>query len=1095
MELSDFFYQYPEIYSDDFQKIINKKAEFFEKSSPESEEVTRIPGKTILFKHQEFAIRFFSQYDSLLLFHGTGSGKSCTTIAPTDSFFLNALPKLSNGFVDAYLNNKHSYLSKVHVLLKGDSLKTEFITQLVNWCSNGKYLTKEVREAETPAQFITSAKSAISEHYTIETYGSFINSVYPFDPFEGEDTSDIVLRNIESIVDNSIIIIDEVHNLRLDETENYSPDTVSQSPVLNSGTGDIDDVSNFSSRRQKDIQYRRLHNILHVAKRIKILLLSGTPLIVDPNELKNIINLITPLDKQIPFSFNIEEATVESLEPFVKGKISYVRSVNNSVTVKREGEVFDNILLKSNEQTGNLILYPTTMSDFQGRIYLETPTGVFETRRQEVADFVFPDGSYGITGFKKYVTKNFGDVFQPNNELITYLRDPVKLRKISAKYKTILDLVKKAEGNVFIYTNKVHGSGSIILGLIFENNGYSRFKRLSSKPEEVEPKNRYAIITSSTTSEEQVSIQKIFNSEQNYKGDLLKVIIGSRVTRDGLNLDNITDIHLVSGDWTESSNFQALSRGIRSGSHNILLQKKMEKNPDKDPEVEVKVYRHISVVDEREFEKYGGNPVSVGLLIHSTAEKRDIKIRKTLRLMMRLAVDCSFNRGRNIVSGKDYSQECDYDVCDYDCYPVVGKRDKFIFDSYDVLYSRPLIEEVMNFIQKDLSLNFISMRSGIRAMFPRVPSSYIDMAIYNLIEENRIFSDRFGRKCTIEEVDSGVALVPFSLSSLKLDRELLLNESYYSQILSTVERRNLADLDFNFFDIEGLIFKVKDTKDVENFLRTLSKQTLIMLLERLVIDAVSGRRKLGEKELKILEIFDNLIIKTTKHTSSIEKLKEKLSVVAGKRGRKPTPESLLTIPQNQILILPDKNGEEIWIHLIGIIYSQNKNLASVVDTEEIKDLRILRKKNKIFEWVNGNVFDYPIYKKIFSERIEEIISQNSKGRVNGLFWPLDKDFSILDKRFSDKSTGKNCLFWRKHDVIELMFYLGVPPPDVILEDTVEEMERKISPLNFQSLDPNLKKLHTFVLYFAKWNNLKSSSKDLCSILKKFMNDFGMVIRI
>lgn len=1091
MELSDFFYSYPDISDNNFQKIINRKVEFIETGAILDEKIDKVPGVTRLLRHQRLMMRLISQFDELLFFHGTGSGKTCASVVSTEGFFIQNLPRTLNHYINSYVENKHSHIKKIHVLVKGDSLKTEFIKQVVKDCTDGRYITDEVKKAKTPQEFLNAAKSAISKFFIVETYGSFINSVYPFDPEDGEDESEIVLRNIENVVNNSAIIIDEVHNLRMEDSgkEYHELESITEgNRIINK-----DSTKNilFGSKNQKDIQYRRLKNIIQKSTHRKVILLSGTPMIGDPDEARAIMNLILPPEKQIPFSLNMNEATIEELEPYMRGKISYIRPVTTFVRSEYKGEVFKNVLSKEDE--GSLVLYPSIMESFQGKVYLKTPTGVFETRRQEAADFVFPDGSIGAEGFKKYVVKSSGDIFRGNSILTNSLRDDEKLKSMSTKYHAILNLVSKSEGNSFIYTNKVHGSGSIVLGLVFESNGYSRFKQITSDPENVTKKNRYAIITSSTSPEEQISIQDIYNSKENVDGELIKVIIGSRVARDGLNLSNVRWIHLASGDWTESSNFQAISRGLRSGSHNHLIKTMKERDPDSTGDLVVGIYKHVALVKDEDFEEVGGDKKSIDLMIYSIAQKRDIRIKRLQRIMMRLAIDCSFNRERNVIRGKDFSQECDYDMCDYSCYPE-DEIDKYIFDSYDNLYSKDLVESLVKTLKKYLKLNFSISSVEMKRIFKNVPDKFVQMVIHKTKKDNEIFNDRFGRLAVIEEIDGGVALTPYKLYPENTPN--LINDNFYSKILSTTEYNSISELSMTKGDISSLISQLRETRNVENFMKSLSREDIVEVVEDVFLRAALAETNLTSNEIDMMKIFSNIVIETKEYKKSINILKTKILDTKGKRGRKPLPENILSLPTENIELIDEDSIVKVWVHRVSILFSPNKGLASIKDVVSKKDIRILKIEpgGKTSGWRDLTVFETPIYKKVTSEHLESVISSQEKGSVNGITWPLGTDFIIIDRLHSEKSTGRNCLFWKKPDIIEVMYRIGVPSRSrVNINMTREDMENKISEIKFSISTSEMST--DFIFYVGAWIESNLSTKDLCVITKNFMEDNDLVIKI
>jgi len=81
---------------------------------------------------------------------------------------------------------------------------------------------------------------------------------------------------------------------------------------------------------------------------------------------------------------------------------------------------------------------------------------------------------------------------------------------------------------------------------------------------------------------------KVFNSEDNWDGSLIKVIIGSRVMRDGVDIHHAVQTHIIIPDWRIPGYIQAQHRGIRSAGHDYLIHHRAIKKVEKsraDPDI------------------------------------------------------------------------------------------------------------------------------------------------------------------------------------------------------------------------------------------------------------------------------------------------------------------------------------------------------------------------------------------------------------------------------------------------------------------------------------------------------------------------------
>src|SRR5258708_14471018 len=86
-------------------------------------------------------------------------------------------------------------------------------------------------------------------------------------------------------------------------------------------------------------------------------------------------------------------------------------------------------------------------------------------------------------------------------------------------------------------------------------------------------KPRYALLTNETINNDVAynSIMETMNSYENRHGEYIKCIIASRVARDGLKFKNIKNIVIVGPEYNPSATYQAIHRGIRTGSNQDLL--------------------------------------------------------------------------------------------------------------------------------------------------------------------------------------------------------------------------------------------------------------------------------------------------------------------------------------------------------------------------------------------------------------------------------------------------------------------------------------------------------------------------------------------
>ena len=234
-------------------------------------------------------MNYNSPYRGILVYHGLGTGKTCTSILATDSF-VNKKQKVVILSPASLENNYRKELKKcsrtgsmlrgkwclVHLTIKDDitlidlinkeiSIEREFITDndgIVWLPSFVKIPEKKIIEKD----IYYKNMSVENQKKTQLTYEYLINKRYTLLHYNGLLNTDLdKLEKLDSFgedaFDNSIVVIDEVHSFI--------------SRVVNGGK-----------------IARRLYNMLIQKQNIRFVLLSGTPVINHPFELSYTLNLL-----------------------------------------------------------------------------------------------------------------------------------------------------------------------------------------------------------------------------------------------------------------------------------------------------------------------------------------------------------------------------------------------------------------------------------------------------------------------------------------------------------------------------------------------------------------------------------------------------------------------------------------------------------------------------------------------------------------------------------------------------------------------------------------------------------------------------------
>lgn len=749
IELEHFISSYPYIengreptefypYLDKYEKDNFNKLEFFEDLLPVKEEKPEQKG--IPLKHQELLSRFMSPKtlnDEMLLFHQVGTGKTCTAINIAElSMSMN--PNL-----------------KVIVLVKGETIAKNFINELAFQCTPGQYVPENYEKLTKNEKVIRLNKN-IRTNYEIHTFYTFAKTIKHI-------KNDKLIENQFS---NKIIIMDEVHNIREYEQE---------------------------KKGEKVYVYKELHRFLHIIKNRKILLMSATPMKDNVTEFASIMNLILPIDEQLPVGKQFMDTFFENdnqpkiknmnqLKRVIRGKVSVLRAMESELIKMNIGETINELKYTK--------LDVDTMSEFQTEIYIdalrkdtssvsieqiksenindeinmssdninasqdidseqtdEEASGLYDNSRQ-ASLFVFPNKTYGSKGFNDpeniKISKDgkIGQKPKFTDKLINIitknktLKSPVDLLneigKYSSKYKkTLQDIILNPKENCFVYSKFVKGSGLIVFSELLKLFGYKEATGNEELTQEGQVL-RFGLLTGKITESIEKIIKK-FNSPENRHGKLIQVLIGSPLVSEGRSFKNIRQIHILTPHWNISETEQATGRGIRAFSHEDL---------DKS-ERTVKVYRHCSMANSKLIN-------SIDYIMYKKSEDKDIKVKQIERLCKESAVDCTFNKKRNqLETDIDGSRECDYQTCKYVCNNVsddyINKNvDKLIqgkiilsdkiTDTYNLFYGEQKLKATINLIQQLFKRKFFMHIKELMASFSDIPFMLLIRALKYMIQ-------------------------------------------------------------------------------------------------------------------------------------------------------------------------------------------------------------------------------------------------------------------------------------------------------------------------------------------------------------------------
>jgi superfamily II DNA or RNA helicase len=733
MDINSFLPAYPSVeerkddlvnlFPEGFYQGIHNKKEFNQASRLIPQEPR---GAFIPQGQQVFAPRYISSktpYESVLIVHSVGLGKTAlSAFVGEDNIGKNGLNRVL--FLVPNKNNISNVVNEIDRI------------------SGGKYQPEDP-DKFNDVELARRVRAKIRAFYKFETFGSFANS---FTNKLKNSSEQVVLNMYRKDLSNRIIIIDEVHNLRV------------------SSDGKSEDGKVYSI----------IHKILHAVENCKIVLMTATPMNDQWVELADIANLLLPKDDQLPRGKAFQDQytndgskikNVEVLKKALKGKVSTLFVSSSDVKKEIVGSL-----------VGGMKVFKVDahqMSDFQAAAYKkafqkdggkkdaidedeleeeikgekieEKKASIYSNSRQAV-NFVFPDGSWGEAGYSKYMNsktstdKNYPKMSQELKAALTGRSHEEmlgNLEKYSKKYADTIRIILKG-GKAFVFNKNVVGSGAILFARILELYGYTKFE----SKKKVDPKKKYfALITSRTANLPTYlkEVQEVFNRPDNAEGQFIQVLVGSQTSGESLSFFNIEHVYIHTPHWNYSMLDQVIGRSIRYRAHEEI--QKIFRSKGKEFTVKIHHCASVGKVPEE----------SIDILMYKTAEDKDRKIKLAERLLKEISYDCAVNRKVNM-KGEDFSRECEFLPCEYKCEGISEVEPKKLDEStFNLFYSDGEARRVINLMKEHFRTHFSLSLDQAYLLAKDFHPFVVVKALKILIDSSEAIYNRFGFRNFLRE--------------------------------------------------------------------------------------------------------------------------------------------------------------------------------------------------------------------------------------------------------------------------------------------------------------------------------------------------------
>ena len=935
-----------------------------------------------LASHQEFVKRFINyntSYNGLLLFHGLGSGKTCSAIGITEEtrkyikfnkefkqILIVASPNVQENFkLQLFDENKLEYNNNRWIIrgCLGSSLLQELNIE------NDVLIKKE--------EIIKKVNRLIKKYYKFLGYIEFANIIEKI--VDGN-----IIKNKNKLKDefkNRMIVIDEIHNIRTEKE-------INNDEVIIEDSIDLQKVAKYLDTLVKNVKY------------MKLILLTGTPMFNNVKEIVYILNILRQNDKYKMIKSNeifdkegyILKDGKDKLFELSNGYISYVRGENpytfpflfypetfniqNSIK-SMEYPRFQFNQIEITIPIKYLDIYTTNLnSGLQYYAYtneienikkenekifdnmkkinyhkinrpLQSLNIVYETTDDKNDYLLGKEGIKYTFDYKVSGTPPVAHSFEYKNNKDMFTYDTIE--KYSVKIKLILDSIRNSKGIILIYSQWLD-SGLIPMALALEEEGFSRYgDKTKNLINNKKNKYSYSIICGDKKYSPDNNKEIYGLTNKNVNGEKVKVVLISQAGTEGIDLKNIRQVHIMEPWYNMNRIEQIIGRARRQCSHKELPLN--ERN--------VQVFLHGTILKDNKTE-------SLDLYLYRNNEEKSIQIGSVNRLLKMNSVDCLLNIEQTNFSkinmkvtqtlsndkvikdydikDKEFTNICDYNKdCEYYCRNTIDKTD-YGKDNTTYKYSHSYNNYVIEEIKSLFLLKHVYTINVIKTLLKKKNNLIKEEDIENSIDylNNSIIIDKNGKKGSIIKIDELLVFQP--------------GDHDYT-FLSTEERINPIHRT-KYFKIKEIINKKKDfdvNKFIELYTTTLKIINEHEILNQMIEDDIFETRDISYIKEKISfllldSMIERLVINEHKKlledvlNDKTDEIKKKIYEIYNK----------YYIIDNLVLLLDSKNDKEKE-GILNLYQIDNKKIEDTLDDDYTK-FKLLykdnRKKNKFIGYIS-----------------------------------------------------------------------------------------------------------------------------------------------
>ena len=632
-------------------------------------------------------LSFETPYKSLLIFHGLGTGKTCSSITVCE--------EMRSYYKQLGINKKIMIIASPtvqenYMLQLFDERKLKRINGLWNIkaCTGNKFI-KEVNPMNmkglTREKIVKQIKKIIRQSYEFMGYIEFANKIDKLVKKinvsgDSERKKKRKINLIRREFSNRLLVIDEVHNIRalqgskrrttqnmldlVTYVDNMKMLLLTATPMFNDAMEIIWllNLMNLNDKRfplktsdvfNPDGSFVTSESGENIGKQLLIQKLTGYVSYVSGENPFTFPYRIWPWESNNPHSlkklmsdgWNYPTRQVNGLEITEEMRINYLDLVITKLSLEQQ-QAYDYVIQREKEKNPILneprqgVKYTVIDGPLQA-LNIIYPHPELDDPQDNIEKYLY--GGAGLNRVMEYtksskkrfsyvpeIEEQYGRIFSSSGE------NP-PLKRYSSKIYEITKKIKESEGIVLIYSQYIDG-GCVPIALALEEMGITRhgdrqkslFATPPTEPMKINGKNaKYIMITGDkllSPGKNNKMELKVATHPDNINGEKVKVIIISKAGSEGLDFRNIRQVHILEPWYNMNRADQIIGRGVRNKSHCDLPYNKRT--------VEIFLYGSELNDDTQE---------AMDLYVYRLAEYKALRIGMISRILKENAADCLIN--------------------------------------------------------------------------------------------------------------------------------------------------------------------------------------------------------------------------------------------------------------------------------------------------------------------------------------------------------------------------------------------------------------------------------------------------------------------